>query len=106
MVAFDKTGTLTIGEPKVVEVKTFDNYSEADTIKYAAIAEKFSEHPLSKAIIAKATEMNLKIPDPTDFKTIPGQGVDAHFGNKHILIGRKMTETMISVEANQSDESG
>ncbi|MCL5950084.1 MAG: cation-translocating P-type ATPase, partial [Candidatus Bathyarchaeota archaeon] len=100
-VAFDKTGTLTLGEPKVVEIKTFGNYSEADTIKHAAIAEKFSEHPLSKAIIAKATEMSLKIPDPTDFKTIPGQGVDAHFGNKHILIGRKMIETELSEEANQ-----
>jgi P-type Cu+ transporter len=45
--------------------------------------------------------MNLKIPDPTDFKTIPGQGVDAHFGNKHILIGRKMMETELSEEVNQ-----
>ena len=102
VVAFDKTGTLTLGEPRVVEIKVFGNYSEADIIKYAAIAEKFSEHPLSKAIIAKAAEMNLKIPDPTDFKTIPGQGVDAHYGNKHILIGRKMVETMFSEEANQS----
>jgi heavy metal translocating P-type ATPase len=102
LVAFDKTGTLTVGEPKVVEIKTFGNYSEADTIKYAAIAEKFSEHPLSKAIITKATEMNLKIPDPTDFKTIPGQGLDAHYGNKHILIGRKLVETMFSEEAIQS----
>ena len=101
LVAFDKTGTLTIGEPKVVEIKTFGNYSEADTIKYAAIAEKFSEHPLSKAIIAKATEMKMKIPDPTDFKTIPGHGVDAHYGNKHILIGTKMIETELSEEANQ-----
>ncbi len=101
IVAFDKTGTLTLGEPKVVEIKTFGNYSEEDTIKYAAIAEKFSEHPLSKAIIAKAAEMNLKVSDPTDFKTIPGQGVDAHFGNKHILIGRKMIETELSEEANQ-----
>jgi heavy metal translocating P-type ATPase len=101
LVAFDKTGTLTVGEPIVVEIKTFGNSAEADIIKYAAIAEKFSEHPLSKAITAKATEMSLKIPDPTDFKTIPGQGVDAHFGNKHILIGRKMIETMISEEANQ-----
>jgi Cu+-exporting ATPase len=100
LVAFDKTGTLTVGEPKVVEIKTFGNYSESDTIKYAAIAEKFSEHPLSKAIIAKATEMNMKIPDPTDFKTIPGHGVDAHYGNEHILIGRKMMETEISEEAN------
>src|SRR4030065_1073311 len=101
LVAFDKTGTLTVGEPRVVEVNAFGNYSEADTMKYAAIAEKFSEHPLSKAIIAKATEMNLKIPDPTDFKTIPGQGVDAHYGNKHILIGRKLIATELSEEANQ-----
>ena len=102
LVAFDKTGTLTIGEPKVVEVKTFGDYSETDIIKYAAIAEKFSEHPLSKAIIARASEMGMKIPDPTNFKTIPGQGVEAHYGNKHILIGRKMIETIISEEANQS----
>jgi heavy metal translocating P-type ATPase len=101
LVAFDKTGTLTIGEPRVVEIKTFGNYSETDTIKYAAIAEKFSEHPLSKAITAKATEMSLKIPDPTDFKTIPGQGVDAHYGNKRILIGRKMMEPELSEEVNK-----
>ena len=101
LVAFDKTGTLTIGEPRVIEIKTFGNYSEADTIKYAAIAEKFSEHPLSKAITSKATEMGMKIPDPTDFKTIPGQGVDAHYDNKHILIGKKMMETTLSEDANQ-----
>ncbi|MGA3192110.1 MAG: cation-translocating P-type ATPase [Candidatus Bathyarchaeia archaeon] len=101
LVAFDKTGTLTLGEPKVVGIKTLGNCSEADVIKYAAIAEKFSEHPLSKAIIAKATEMNMNIPDPTDFKIIPGHGVDAHYGNKHILIGTKMMETEISEEANQ-----
>ena len=101
LVAFDKTATLTVGEPKVVEIKTSSDYSEKDVIKYAAIAEKFSEHPLSKAIIAKATEMRLKIPDPTDFKTIPGHGVDAHYGNKHILIGRKMMKMMISEETKQ-----
>ncbi len=101
LVAFDKTGTLTFGEPKVIEIKSFGNYSETDTIKYAAIAEKFSEHPLSKAILTKATEMNLKIPDPTDFKTVPGQGVEAHYGNTHILIGRKMIEPELSHEANQ-----
>ena len=101
VVAFDKTGTLTVGEPKVVEIKTVGNYSDADIIKYAAIAEKFSEHPLSKAIIAKATEMSMKIPDPTEFKTNPGRGVDAHYGNKRIIIGRKMMETEISEEVNQ-----
>jgi len=101
LVAFDKTATLTVGEPKVVEIKTSSGYSEKDVIKYAAIAEKFSEHPLSKAIIAKASEMSMKIPDPTDFKTIPGHGVDAHYGNKHILIGRKMMKRAISEETKQ-----
>ncbi len=101
LVAFDKTATLTVGEPKVVEIKTSSDYSEKDVIKYAAIAEKFSEHPLSKAIIAKAREMSMKIPDPTDFKTIPGHGVDAHYGNKHILIGRKMMKRAISEETKQ-----
>jgi heavy metal translocating P-type ATPase len=101
MVAFDKTGTLTFGEPKVVEVKSLGGYSEEDVVKYAAIAEKFSEHPLSKPIIAKAAEMKMKTPDPTDFKTVPGQDVDAHYGNKHILIGRKMMETETSEEADQ-----
>ena len=98
-VAFDKTGTLTTGQPKVVAVKTFGKYSEADVTKFAAIAEKFSEHPLSKAVLARATEMRLDVADPEDFKTIPGQGVEAHYGNKHILIGRRMLNETNSKEA-------
>ena len=100
MVAFDKTGTLTAGQPKVVAVKPFGKYSETDVVGYAAIAEKFSEHPLSKAVLAKAAEMRLTIADPKDFKTIPGQGVEAHYGNKHILIGRRMMGLELSKETN------
>jgi heavy metal translocating P-type ATPase len=99
LVAFDKTGTLTVGQPKVVEIKSVGNYSEKDVVKYAAIAEKFSEHPLSKAITTKAAEMGLKIPDPTDFKTIPGHGVEARFEGKRIFIGRKLMGNVISEEA-------
>jgi P-type Cu+ transporter len=99
MVAFDKTGTLTVGEPKVVETKSFGDYSEWDTIRYAAIAEKFSEHPLSKAVMTKASEMGIAVPDPKDFKTIPGHGVHAHYEGKHILIGRKMINYEIPEEA-------
>jgi heavy metal translocating P-type ATPase len=99
LVAFDKTGTLTVGEPKVVGIKTFGKYSEGDIMRYAAISEKFSEHPLSKAIVSKAAEMNLEIPDPKDFKTVPGHGVEAHYGGKHILIGRRMMDGEISEEA-------
>lgn len=100
-VAFDKTGTLTAGQPKVVGVKTLGKYSEADVVKYAAIAEKFSEHPLSKAVLAKASEMRLDVADPKDFKTIPGQGVEAHYDKQDILIGRKMLDGAISEEADK-----
>ena len=71
-VAIDKTGTLTIGEPKVVNVRTLSNHSEEEIVRYAAIAEKFSEHPISKAVVAKAMELGMSIPDPTEFKTVPG----------------------------------
>ena len=103
-VAFDKTGTLTAGKPKVVAVKTFGKNSEADVVKYAAVAEKFSEHPLSKAVLAKAAEMRLEVADPKDFRTIPGQGIDAHYGTKHILIGRRMFDGPISKEADALSE--
>ncbi len=102
LVAFDKTRTLTIGEPKVVEIKTYDSHSEEDIVRYAAIAEKFSEHPISKAVIAKAIELDMNIPDPTDFKIIPGHGVEARYGGKEILIGKRMMNTAISEEASKA----
>jgi len=101
-VAFDKTGTLTIGEPKVVNIKPLSNYSEEEVVKYAAIAEKFSEHPISRAVVAKATELGVSIPDPTEFKVVPGRGVEARYGNHEILIGQGMMDTADAGEEDQA----
>jgi heavy metal translocating P-type ATPase len=97
-VAIDKTGTLTIGEPKVVEIRTLNNHSQDEVVKYAAIAEKFSEHPISKAVTAKATELRISIPDPTEFKIVPGLGVEAYYGKQHILIGKGMADRAFTEE--------
>ena len=97
-VAIDKTGTLTIGEPKVVEIRTLNNHSQDEVVKYAAIAEKFSEHPISKAVTSKATELELSIPDPTKFKIVPGRGVEAYYGKQQILIGKGMTDIAFNEE--------
>jgi len=97
-VAIDKTGTLTIGEPKVVEIKALSNHSEDEIVKYAAIAEKFSEHPIAKAVIAKAIELEINIPDPTKFKIVPGRGVEAHYGKQEILIGKDMMGRAVTEE--------
>jgi Cd2+/Zn2+-exporting ATPase len=101
-VAIDKTGTLTIGEPRVVNIKPLSNHSGDEVIRYAAIAEKFSEHPISKAVVAKATELGISIPDPTEFKTVPGRGVEAHYGKQHILIGQGMMDTAAAKEEDQA----
>jgi Cd2+/Zn2+-exporting ATPase len=101
-VAIDKTGTLTIGEPRVVNIKPLSNHSGDEVIRYAAIAEKFSEHPISKAVVAKATELGISIPDPTEFKTVPGRGVEARYGSQEILIGQGMMDTAAAKEEDQA----
>jgi Cd2+/Zn2+-exporting ATPase len=98
LVAIDKTGTLTIGEPRVVEIRTLNNFSESEVVKYAAIAEKFSEHPISKAVTAKAAELGVSIPDPTKFEIVPGRGVEAYYGKQQILIGKGIADMAFTDE--------
>ena len=58
-VLLDKTGTLTLGLPQVVEVKTFNCKSKAKVITLAALAEKFSKHPLAKAVLEEANKQGV-----------------------------------------------
>ena len=84
---FDKTGTLTYGSPEVKNILGFNNTSEAEVIEIAATAERYSEHSLGKAILAKAGQMSLSIPTPEQTKAIAGKGIEAiSFGEK-ILAG-------------------
>jgi len=69
-VVFDKTGTLTKGEPEVTDIIPFNSYSEEEVLKYAASAEKVSEHPLGEAIIKKAIETQIVLHDPKNFKDV------------------------------------
>ncbi|MDD5772354.1 MAG: cation-translocating P-type ATPase [bacterium] len=85
----DKTGTFTLGEPKVMNVIAFDGLSENDVLRIASIAEKYSEHPLAKSIIAFARERKIDIPDPDEFKIEIGMGVTAEWSGKEILVGKE-----------------
>ncbi|MDP3245207.1 MAG: cation-translocating P-type ATPase [bacterium] len=89
-IIFDKTGTLTIGEPRVVAIQALDKeHSDKDIIKMAAIAEKRSGHVLSKAILEKAKEENITIPDPDHYISVSGHGVEVDYGNEHYRLGSK-----------------
>ena len=85
----DKTGTLTFGRPKVVEVVAAHGTSNDEVLRNAAIAEKYSEHPLAKSVMALARERGLEVPDPDDFKASVGLGVSASHRGVAILVGRQ-----------------
>jgi len=84
----DKTGTFTFGKPKVVDVAAFDGLPEEEVLRLAAIAEKYSEHPLAKSVMACAKERGIEVPDPTEFNIEVGMGVTARLDGKEILVGK------------------
>ena len=84
----DKTGTFTLGTPKVVEVIARPGYQEADVVYLAATGEKFSEHPLARAILAAAATRNITVPDPDEFKSETGMGITARSGEHPLIIGK------------------
>jgi heavy metal translocating P-type ATPase len=88
IIAFDKTGTLTYGAPEVVAVKSLnEKYSDDEIYRLTASAEKFSEHPLGKAIVKSSKKENIKISEAKDFQMLLGRGVSAKVENKNILAG-------------------
>lgn len=107
-IVFDKTGTLTVGKPRVTDIVPIGsgpiNPSERDVIRLAAICEKFSNHPLSLAIIERAKEMGFVIPEPSEFSYVPGQGNLAKYENRRILSGNKKLLVNNDVTLNEENE--
>ena len=109
-VVFDKTGTLTEGKPQVVAVKTFADIDEAQALRLAAALEQGSSHPLARAILDKAGDMQL--PQVNGFRTLRGLGVSGEaeghallLGNQALLneqqVGTKAIEAEITAQASQ-----
>ena len=115
VIIFDKTGTLTRGEPSVTDlvlqkpaIKMLANprpiEDERDLLLIAAIAETRSEHPLAQAIVRRAKELGLEIPEPEDFEAIPGHGVRATYGGKTILLGNRKLMERYNVDVAELEE--
>ena len=85
----DKTGTLTEGKPAVVEIKAAEDVSEEDLLRYAAAVESQSEHPLGRAIVEKAGEKELDLPEPGNFESTTGGGVEAEVEGEPCRIGKR-----------------
>ena len=94
IVVLDKTGTITKGEPKVTDILpvTEEGGSQAADqekalLTLAAALEKKSEHPLSKAIVQKAEEEGLILPEAEGFSALVGNGIKGIIDGKEMVAG-------------------
>jgi Cu+-exporting ATPase len=83
LVAFDKTGTLTEGRPALTDIVTLDG-DETAALRLAAALQRGSEHPLGRALVGAFTGA---APDSSDFRALPGIGVEAQIDGTAYAIG-------------------
>lgn len=113
IVALDKTGTITSGEPKVTDIVTSDGISEAELLQTAVTLECKSEHPLAKAIIGKAEEMQITRQEISNFQILAGNGLSGTLentlvagGNLNFISSRAEIVSEIKAKAEQLAENG
>lgn len=85
-VLFDKTGTLTRGEHGVTDIWGSSGYSKKDVLRITASLEQSSEHIVGRGIVAEAEKQRIQLEKVTDFKVLPGLGVQANIGGKNKFI--------------------
>ncbi|WP_411827835.1 heavy metal translocating P-type ATPase [Luteolibacter sp. AS25] len=83
---FDKTGTLTYGEPKLTELLAATGVSKKELLTLTASVERYSKHPLARAILRQAEEENIELPEAADVSEQPGQGLFGIVSGRKILI--------------------
>ncbi|QIR40905.1 heavy metal translocating P-type ATPase [Tolypothrix sp. PCC 7910] len=84
-IAFDKTGTLTTGELQVCEVIPYGKYSQTDVLTAAASLESYSEHPIGKAIVQAAA--NIDWVGALEVQAIPGKGISGIIQDQQVMVG-------------------
>ncbi len=97
----DKTGTFTLGRPRVVAVTSWAGMADDDLLRLAASAEKYSEHPLGRAVVGFARTRGIEVPDPDEFRAEVGRGVSAVCAGQDVLVGREdfLRERGVSITA-------
>ena len=86
-VALDKTGTLTRGKPELTELHPTSTLTDDELLAMAAAAERRSEHPIARAIVASADQRSISVPEPDSFTAAVGGGVHASVNGTDLTIG-------------------
>ena len=87
IMALDKTGTITMGQPQVTDIYTAEGVEKEQLLHLAASLEAGSEHPLARAVMKKAKDKKINTDAVTDFRVLPGNGVQAVWKEQTLLGG-------------------
>ncbi|MDR2884144.1 MAG: cadmium-translocating P-type ATPase, partial [Deferribacteraceae bacterium] len=83
---FDKTGTLTTGEFKLQELIAMEGFTDEEVLRYAAIAEQHSTHPIARCLVAA---YNKPLPQEyTDYQEVAGRGIYVMSNGDKIWVGK------------------
>ena len=96
-VILDKTGTVTEGKPIVTDIIPH-SITEDELLSLAAAVEKLSEHPLAEPIINAAQARNLELPPASDYRLLPGQGLEAQVNGTLIFAGNAKLMEAVGVD--------
>jgi len=83
----DKTGTLTEGKPSVTRILPAQGVEPDELLRLAAGVERASEHPLGLAIVAKAEDSGVRIPEVSDFDSPVGKGAVGRVEGRQVVLG-------------------
>lgn len=103
-IVVDKTGTLTEGKPRLTKIVPAKGFTEESLMHFAGGLEKNSEHPLAHAILEKAKDMSLKLPDVDDFDSPNGKGVSGKIDGKRVVLGNRLLMGTENVDTTNFDD--
>src|SRR5262249_8940637 len=86
----DKTGTLTEGKPRVVSLVPAQGLDDKTLLRFAASVERGSEHPLASAIVSRAVDEQINLPNVSRFESVTGKGVVGEVDDQRIGVGNSL----------------
>ena len=87
VIALDKTGTLTLGRPEVTDVVPLNGHDERAVLELAAALESRSEHPLARAVLARANAQGIEPVPADEFHALTGSGARGVVGGEQSYVG-------------------
>jgi Cu+-exporting ATPase len=104
-IVFDKTGTLTHGKPVVTDIVLAEGHDATRMFTMAAALERNSEHPLAEAVVNRAKDDGIELPEVEGFSAVPGHGVEGTVMGKRVAFGNRklMEREKIGITAFESE---